>query len=294
MAILGAINPVLTAGLDGDNAWALWLREEFGGTVTPVAWARRAFALADGPAKEVEFKPSDWLLTVELFSEAERPGLAEFLRQPPCRLAAMFHDAIPLRWPHITWPQSVQRHPEYMKLLASFDRVFAISEASRRDLTGFWRWQGVTPRARVDLIDLGADFDGSIRVQRDAIIPKERPVLLCVGIVEPRKNQAFLLDVAEALWREGVNLSLMYKGQHVELVYADPLHADAGDVGQPAAVHRVGALEERHEHQRLDLAELVGPVALHHVLDAHVLVRGRVEVAGDLQVVPQHDPGVGF
>lgn len=189
------------------------LREEFGGTVTPVAWARRAFALADGPAKEVEFKPSDWLLTVELFSEAERPGLAEFLRQPPCRLAAMFHDAIPLRWPHITWPQSVQRHPEYMKLLASFDRVFAISEASRRDLTGFWRWQGVTPRAQVDLIELGADFDGSIRVQRDAIIPKERPVLLCVGIVEPRKNQAFLLDVAEALWREGVDFDLHVVGR---------------------------------------------------------------------------------
>ena len=49
------------------------------------------------------------------------------------------------------WPQSVQRHPEYMKLLAGFDRTWAISEATRRDFTGFWRWQGVTPKAPVEV-----------------------------------------------------------------------------------------------------------------------------------------------
>ena len=159
------------------------LREEFGGTMTAVNWEKGAFALADEPAEEMAFTSADWVLTVELFSEAERPGLGDFLKNPPCKLAAVFHDAIPLRWPQITWPQSVQRHPEYMKLLAGFDRVFAISEASRRDLTGFWRWQGVTPRAQVDLIELGADFDGGNRVQRDALIPaKGRASLLCVGI----------------------------------------------------------------------------------------------------------------
>lgn len=191
------------------------LREEFGGTITEVAWdgARRAFVTGKEQAP-VALSATDWLLTVELFSATERPGFGDFVGRPPCRLAAMFHDAIPLRWPHITWPQSVQRHPEYMKLLAGFDRVFAISAASRRDLTGFWRWQGVTPRAQVDLVELGADFDGSNRVRRDALIPaKGRPSLLCVGIVEPRKNQAFLLDVAEALWRDGVDFDLHIVGR---------------------------------------------------------------------------------
>jgi glycosyltransferase involved in cell wall biosynthesis len=191
------------------------LREEFGGTITEVAWdgARREFTTGKEQTR-VAFAATDWLLTVELFSTTERPGFGDFVAHPPCRLAAMFHDAIPLRWPHITWPQSVQRHPEYMKLLAAFDRVFAISEASRRDLTGFWRWQGVTPRAQVDLIELGADFDGGNRVQRDALIPtKGRASLLCVGIVEPRKNQALLLDVAEALWRDGVDFDLHIVGR---------------------------------------------------------------------------------
>ncbi len=190
------------------------LREEFGGTVTEVAWdaARRGFVAGKAKAS-VAFVATDWLFTVELFSEVERPGLWEFVNRPPCRLAAMFHDAIPLRWPQITWPQSVQRHPEYMKMLAGFDRVFAISEASRQDLTGFWRWQGVTPRARVDLIDLGADFDGDNRVQRDPLITTVRPSLVCVGIVDPRKNQDFLLDVAGELWRQALDFDLHIVGR---------------------------------------------------------------------------------
>lgn len=190
------------------------LREEFGGTVTEVAWDGKHRGFVAGKAKApVAFTGADWLFTVELFSEAERPGFWDFVKQRPCRLAAMFHDAIPLRWPQITWPQSVQRHPEYMKMLAGFDRVLAISEASRQDLTGFWRWAGITPKAQVDLIELGADFDGGHRVQRDPVIAKGTPALLCVGIVEPRKNQEFLLNVAEVLWRDRINFELHVVGR---------------------------------------------------------------------------------
>ncbi|HET7534876.1 MAG TPA: glycosyltransferase [Candidatus Didemnitutus sp.] len=188
------------------------LLAEFGTGVTPVSWDEGFREFKKGG--KIEFKASDWLLTVELFGEAERPGISDFLAQRPCRLAAIFHDAIPLRFPHITWPQSVQRHPGYMKLLAGFDRVFAISEASRRDLTGFWHWQGVTPRATVETIELGADFDGQERSVA-AIAPGNghRPSLLCIGIVEPRKNQSFLLDVAESLWRDGADFDLHVVGR---------------------------------------------------------------------------------
>ncbi len=190
------------------------IREELGSAVTTVGWdgRRRAFTAGDKRAV-VDFLPTDWLLTVEMFSEAERPGFSAFLQQPPCRLAAMFHDAIPVKLPHITWPQSVQRHPEYMKRLAGFDRTWAISESTKKDFTEFWRWQGITPRATVGVIELGADFDGGNRVQRDPLIARERPSLLCVGIVEPRKNQGFLLEVAGALWAAGVDFELHVVGR---------------------------------------------------------------------------------
>jgi glycosyltransferase involved in cell wall biosynthesis len=154
----------------------------------------------------------DWFLTGELFSEEERPGLSAFLAQPPCRTAAIFHDAIPLKHPHITWPQSVARHPGYIKLLARFHRVWAVSEASREELMGFWRWQGLERTPPVDVLALGADFNAEPRVTKRPA-PPSPPSLLCVGIVEPRKNQAFLLDVCEELWREGLTFDLHVVGR---------------------------------------------------------------------------------
>lgn len=158
-----------------------------------------------------DVKADDWFLTAELFSEEARPGLTAFLAQPPCRTAAIFHDAIPLKHPHITWPQSVARHPGYMKLLARFHRVWAVSEASREELLGFWRWQGIERVPPVDVLVLGADFNGAPRVTKR--VPGPGPSLLCVGIVEPRKNQAFLLEVCEALWSEGLAFDLHLVGR---------------------------------------------------------------------------------
>lgn len=190
------------------------LREELGAAATPVRWdARlRGWRRADNRAPLAP-RPADWLLTAELFSEAERPGIRDFVAHPPCRLGAVFHDAIPLRWPQITWPHSVARHPEYLKLLAGFDQVCAVSEASRRDLVGFWRWQGTVPRATVTTLALGADFDGAARATGDGPAAAGPPVLVCVGIVEPRKNQGFLLEVATAQWQAGREFELHFVGR---------------------------------------------------------------------------------
>ncbi|HYC70193.1 MAG TPA: glycosyltransferase [Opitutaceae bacterium] len=189
------------------------LQHELRDWINPVAWDAWSRSWRNASDRRpARLADSDWLFTVELFSEAERPGFRDFLAAPPCRLAAMFHDAIPLRFPHITWPQSVQRHAEYMKLLAGFERTWAISRATREEFLGFWRWQGVAPRGAVGVVELGADFDGAPRATV-AGVPPGRPALLAVGIVEPRKNQEFLLDVAEALWRRGVDFDLHVVGR---------------------------------------------------------------------------------
>src|SRR5688572_2243033 len=98
------------------------LRGALGDAAAPIAWTEW----------QRHAKRGDWFLTPELFSEEERPGFSELLETRPCRIAAIFHDAIPLQHPHITWPQSVARHPSYLTLLARFDLVWAVSEASRR------------------------------------------------------------------------------------------------------------------------------------------------------------------
>lgn len=182
---------------------------ELGAAATAVRWDRGGWRDAKTGAA-VTLGRNDWLLTCELFSEEERPGLAAFIAAKPCRLAAIFHDAIPLKWPQTTWPQSVVRHPGYMKLLAAFDHIWAVSAASRDELQGYWRWLGIEAGPPVDVLPLGADFDGAPR--RGANITAAR-ALVCVGIMEPRKNQLRLLEVAEALWREDVSFELHLVGR---------------------------------------------------------------------------------
>lgn len=178
------------------------LAEELGAAVTPVRW----------PTWDRRMKATDWFLTAELFAEDERPGLTDFLVQGVGRKAAIFHDAIPLKHPHITWPQSVARHPGYLKLLASFDRVWAVSAASRAELQGFWSWQGLEQTPPVEVLALGADFNRAPRASRTDG-PARGPALLSVGILEPRKNQMLLLDAAEVLWREGLTFELNLVGR---------------------------------------------------------------------------------
>jgi glycosyltransferase involved in cell wall biosynthesis len=185
------------------------LRAELGAAAAEVKWSD---GLRDRAGKEiVGLRAEDWFLTSELFSDRERPGFSDFIERHPCRLAAIFHDAIPLKHPHITWPQSVARHPGYMKSLARFDRVWAVSEASRQELLGFWRWQGVERVPPVEVLTLGADFAAAARVT-EAPIARSRH-FLCVGIVEPRKNQVLLVNACEELWREGLAFELNVVGR---------------------------------------------------------------------------------
>lgn len=178
------------------------LREELGSAACAAGWTE---------ARD-RATPNDWFVTTELFSEEERPGLGEFIRNRRCRTAAIFADAIPLKLPHITWPRSVARHPAYMKTLAAFERVWAISAASRDELRGYWDWLELAATPPIDVLPLGSDFD---RAERTVERPPSGglPALLCVGILEPRKNQLFLLEVCEGLWRGGLEFELHLVGR---------------------------------------------------------------------------------
>jgi glycosyltransferase involved in cell wall biosynthesis len=188
------------------------LRDELGEEVVSVVWRERMWRRAsDGTI--ISLKSADWVFSAELFSEEERPGFWEFIQGRSCRLAAVFHDAIPLKLPHITWPRSVARHAEYMKMLAAFDRVFAVSQVSGVDLTEFWRWQGTVVHATVETILWGADFQRGSQRRASPVPAGQVPALLCVGIIEPRKNQAFLLEVCAALWASGLIFELHIVGR---------------------------------------------------------------------------------
>lgn len=212
-----------------------------GAGMREVIWSGGAWTDADGAP--VHAGAHDWLLTPEVFGADERPGFADWLANPGCRTAAIYYDAIPLKLPSITWPRSVGRHPGYMKQLARFDSVLAISEASRRELLGYWEWARVPSRAKVSVIPLGADGSGASRTTAPPSI-ESSPAVVMVGIVEPRKNQWLMIDVCSQLWESGLAFDLHLVGR-VNPHFGKPIATHAAEVARRhSGLHFHGQLED--------------------------------------------------
>jgi len=241
MIFLDTTNAAGWRHASGLNRVSRKLAHGLGGAAVPLSWAE----FRTRPGAE------DWILTPELFSEAERPGLAAFLAHRRPRLAAIYHDSIPLKFPAITWPASVARHPAYLKLLAQFDRVWAVSEASRAELLQFWRWQGLQQFPPVAVLNLGADglaLERAIAPASASAIPAR---VVSIGILEPRKNQMLLLEAFESLRREGLEFELHLVGR-VNPRFGGPV---ANRIREMAA--RIPGLFHHREMNDDDLGRLV-------------------------------------
>jgi len=178
----------------------------------PVAWnpKRRAYQGIDKAPRQPQ--AGDALLVPDIFSEEDRPGYAEFIKNSPARTVAIFHDAIPVRFPEFTWPHSVRKAPRYLKDLARFDQVLAVSHQSRDELLGFWAWAGLETTPPVTVVPSGADIHPERpRNTRDRL-PNGRLVLQ-TGILEPRKNQMTTLEAAGILYERGVDFRLGFIGR---------------------------------------------------------------------------------
>lgn len=130
--------------------------------------------------------------------------------------AAVFHDAIALRYPELSAKETVVRFPHYIATLASLDAVAAVSEASRQELLELWKKMGISNVPPVTTIPLGIS-----PAQRSAAVPRagsDLPQVLCVSTLEPRKNHLALLTAAESLWASGLAFRLELVGMaHREL-----------------------------------------------------------------------------
>jgi glycosyltransferase involved in cell wall biosynthesis len=143
------------------------------------------------------------LVCPELFSAkvgAHLPELSAHVRGP--RLA-IFHDAIGLKFPELTPPATVARLPAYLRELAQFDGVAAVSEDSATALREWWKWAELPQPPPVRVLPLGLE-----PITAAPPPTADVPRVLCVSTIEGRKNHGALLDAAEALWREGVKFEL--------------------------------------------------------------------------------------
>jgi glycosyltransferase involved in cell wall biosynthesis len=123
--------------------------------------------------------------------------------------AAVFHDAIALKFPELTPTKTVARFPAYLRELLAFDGIAANSADSHATLVAYWDWLGVPAAARPVVVTIPLGIDQPSAVAAAHTPPASAlPVILCVGSLEGRKNHLALLEACETLWSAGTRFEL--------------------------------------------------------------------------------------
>jgi glycosyltransferase involved in cell wall biosynthesis len=176
------------------------------------SWLRRFLgARSSLPRATRNLPAAGGLIVPELFSSDTAAALPALLAAVPGPRAALFYDAIPLKYPELTPVRTVARFPGYLRELLLFDGIAAISEDSRQALLDYWHWLGVTDFPPVAALPLGI-VPPPAPGARAACVPRKVPVILSVGSVEGRKNHVALLEACERLWAAGVRFELRLIG----------------------------------------------------------------------------------
>ncbi len=151
-------------------------------------------------APPLQAAPNDWLLIPELVSDPAGPDgkvLKRFAATHGLRGAWIFYDAIPWKMPEVYPPEATRAHSRYMEGLNEFERIFAISEHSRCDLTHFLaatKMPSPNLDDRIRACLLPGEFMEAPRVRRVKPSSSEAIKVLCVCTIEPRKNHLGLLQ----------------------------------------------------------------------------------------------------
>jgi glycosyltransferase involved in cell wall biosynthesis len=186
------------------------LSQLLGDRLVPVRW--NPFRLRYQPVQsfqELERNRESVFLTPETFALRERKGCRRWMELFPGRTAVIGHDAIPFRHPEITWPHSVRRFPHWLHDLTQYDEVFSVSHATSVQLRAAGEDLGIElPPFKV--LTLGGDYTLQNPLPRE---PAEPPILLMVGILEPRKGQTLFLQAVERLWEEGWVFEVILMGR---------------------------------------------------------------------------------
>lgn len=122
-----------------------------------------------------------------------RRAIARLKQRGGARFCCVIHDLIPIDFPEYTVPGQERRHRRRIETaVALADAVIVGSDATRRALQPYL--DRVERRPPVLVAPFGTALPDPTRT---AVPPPGPPYFVCVGTIEPRKNQLLLLN----LWR---------------------------------------------------------------------------------------------
>jgi glycosyltransferase involved in cell wall biosynthesis len=137
-------------------------------------------------------------------------------------------------------------------------RVAGISAAATREFRGFGDMLAAQGLPGPDVVECALPVEVP---PGDGGPPTTRPLVVCIGSFEPRKNQLAVLHAAEQLWREGLDFELQFIGGGGYTTEFDPLMVRLKAAGRP--VRRRNAISDAELWQTLRSARFSVFLSLH-------------------------------
>jgi glycosyltransferase involved in cell wall biosynthesis len=130
-------------------------------------------------------------------------------------VVAVGYDTIPATSADLVHARDPQRFCRYLTILKHATRIAGISQTAAVEFTGFASTlaaQGLPGPTVVECAlptrPMTPDPEATTSTRRT--VASTRPLVICVGSFEPRKNQLALLYAAERLWRDGLDFELRF------------------------------------------------------------------------------------
>jgi glycosyltransferase involved in cell wall biosynthesis len=207
----GLARALESLGVDLEYVW--WDRGA--GKLAPINDAqRRHLARWNGPAyRPARPLPEDyagkWLIIPEILTPPE-PAAAEvirFARARGMKTGFLFYDLIPLKLSAMFPRAFVDAFVNCWKMMRDADVILPISRAAGDDLRGFYAKESRAGAASAEPPILACPLPGEFMATPRATEPRVRDgrsaALLCVGTIDPRKNQLQLVEALARLRRDG-------------------------------------------------------------------------------------------
>jgi glycosyltransferase involved in cell wall biosynthesis len=134
-----------------------------------------------------------WLVLPEIIYGNRALRVIDRARSRKMRVAAIFHDAIPLSHPDLTRPAAVEHHPEYMRTLCRTDLVIAVSDSAAEQFRAFAQ-RNAQRLPPLSVCRLSGELVGKKRSSAKEVDFSGPVKILCVSTLDPRKNHKTLLE----------------------------------------------------------------------------------------------------
>lgn len=154
--------------------------------------------------------------------QLENTGFYKKLGQEGVVVKFLVHDLLPIELADLFQDSRAKElHEQWLSMIAATDEAICVSKATADAYDAWLKTERVyrAPGFTISWVHNGGDVEGSntsVGLPKDAEIVlsalRKRVSFLCVSTIEPRKRQQQILDAVEELWKQGIDVNIVFVG----------------------------------------------------------------------------------